>query len=161
MCCGSRNLFLWIVTILAALLALIALLVGDASSGIQAELVGAGGEIIPDGTNVLFDNVLNVQSPISYDPATGEFTVTEAGNYNVAWWTAPDGAGPATSISFTVAVNGVPYSTASSPIVSVQMSANAFVTIDTVPATISLVNTTGEDVFVPDIPVQAGITITK
>ena len=145
-----------------ASLALIFSLVETDNGGIQAELVGAGGGIIADGSNVLFDNILNDQSDnIVYNAATGEFTITEPGNYNVAWWTAPDGAGAATSISFAVAVNGFPYSTASSPIVSVQMAADALVTIEKVPATISLVNVTGDGVFVPIIPVQAGIVITE
>lgn len=165
MCCCLRDLLVGIVGAIAALaliLALVALGISGANTGIQAELVGEAGGIIPDGSNVLFDNVVNDQSgSISYNPATGEFTITRRGTYNVDWWTAPDGAGPAINISFAVAVNGVPYSTASSPIVSGQMAASALVTINTVPATISLVNVTGEDVFVPTTPVQAGIVISK
>jgi uncharacterized protein (DUF2141 family) len=108
---------------------------------------------------VLFDTLNNSGSSISYDPATGLFTITRPGDYNVAWWVDTDGAGPATSVSFSVEVNGVPYSTASSPIVSGQLSGDALVTLNMVPATISLVNVTGDDVFVPAIPVQAGIVI--
>lgn len=168
-CSRARTIFMCIIAALAVLaltLALVALILNltdtDNGGGIQAELIGAGGGIIPDGSNVMFDNLLNDQSEnIVYNAATGEFTITEPGNYNVAWWTAPDGAGAATSISFAVAVNGFPYSTASSPIVSVQMAADALVTIEEVPATISLVNVTGADVFVPLIPVQAGIVITE
>jgi len=164
MCCFLKDLLLGVIAtiaILALILAAVGTGTGGFDPGIQAELVGAGGGTIPDGGNVLFDNVLNNQSGISYNPATGLFTITSRGNYFVAWWTAPDGAGSATNISFAVAVNGVPYSTASSPIVSGQMAANAFVTINTVPSTISLVNVTGDDVFVPIIPVQAGIVITQ
>ena len=155
-----------VISLLAFTLSVVAILLNVTASnnisGIQAELVGAGGGIIADGSNVIFDNVLNDHSDgISYNIATGHFVITKPGNYNVAWWTAPDGAGAATSVSFAVAVNGIPYSTASSPIVSVQMAANALVTIDNVPATISLVNVTGDGVFVPSIPVQAGIVITK
>lgn len=149
--------------LLIALIIMISIFLGPTQiEGIQAELVGAGGGIIGNGDNVIFDTVLNDQSDnISYDTTTGEFTITAPGNYNVAWWTAPDGAGPATNISFAVAVNGVNYSIASSPIVSVQLAADALVTVDTVPTIITLVNVTGEDVFVPSIPVQAGIVITK
>lgn len=155
-----------VISLLAFTLSVVAILLNVTAnnniSGIQAELVGAGGGIIADGSNVIFDNVLNDQSDsISYNIATGEFVITKPGNYNIAWWTAPDGAGAATSISFAIEVNGIPYSIASSPIVSVQMAANALVTIDNVPATISLVNVTGDGVFVPSIPVQAGIVITK
>lgn len=150
-----------ILAFIIGLIIAISSLTSDDNSGIQAELVGAGGGVIADGSNVIFDNVITDQNDnIVYNSATGEFTITEPGNYDVAWWTAPNGAGPATSVSFAVAVNGFPYSTASTPIVSDQMSAHALVTIEEVPATISLVNVTGEDVFVPSIPVQAGIVIT-
>jgi hypothetical protein len=165
MICRCKSIILGTIGTLAGLaliLAIIALVISGMNNGIQAVLVGAGGGTIPDGDNVLFDTVVNDQSgSISYNPATGEFTVTRLGNYYVDWWTAPDGAGPATSISFAVAVDGVVQSTASSPIVSAQMAASALVTIDTVPATISLVNVTGQDVFVPTIPAQAGIVITR
>jgi hypothetical protein len=162
------NIITRIIAIVALTLAVIAIIISCINNkapqieGIQAELIGAGGGIIPNGGNVIFDRILNDQSEsISYNFATGEFTITECGTYNVAWWTAPDGAGPAINVSFAVAVNGVPYSTASSPIVSVQMAASALVTVNTVPVTISLINVTGDDVFVPSTPVQAGIVITK
>jgi hypothetical protein len=162
MCCFLKDLLLGIIAAIA-ITALILVVIGTSTSGfgpgIQASLVGAGGGTIPDGTNVLFDTLNNLGSGIDYDPVTGVFTVTERGDYNVAWWVATDGAGPATSVSFAVFVNGVPYSTASSPIVTGQISGDALVSLTMVPATISLVNVTGEDVFVPDIPVQAGIVI--
>lgn len=162
MCCFLKDLLLGVVAAIA-ITALILVVIGASTSGfgpgIQAELVGAGGGTIPDGTNVLFDTLNNQGSSISYNPATGLFTITSRGDYNVAWWVATDGAGPATSVSFAVEVNGVPYSTASSPIVSGQLSGDALVSITMVPATISLVNVTGDDVFVPTIPVQAGIVI--
>jgi hypothetical protein len=130
--------------------------------GIQAELNNAGGDILADGANVIFNSVLNDQSDIiSYNPLTGEFTVAEPGNYLVTWWFSPDGAGPATTIDFAVAVNNIPYSITSSPIVSVQMASQSLVTIETAPAIITLVNVTGEDVFIPTTSVQAGIVITN
>ena len=162
MCCFLKDLLLGVVAAIA-ITALILVVIGASSSefgpGIQASLVGAGGGTIPDGTNVLFDTLNNMGSDISYDPVTGLFTVTRRGDYNVAWWVATDGAGAATSVSFAVEVNGVPYSTASSPIVTGQLSGDALVSLNMVPATISLVNVTGDDVFVPAIPVQAGIVI--
>lgn len=162
MCCFFKN-FLFGVIAAIAIAALILVVIGLFTSGfgpgIQASLVEAGGGTIPDGTNVLFDTINNQGSGIAYDPATGLFTITSPGDYLVAWWVATDGAGPATSVSFAVEVNGIPYSTASSPIVTGQVSGDALVTLNMVPATISLVNVTGEDVFIPDILVQAGIVI--
>lgn len=131
-------------------------------TGIQAQLVGAGGTTIADGSNVIFDSVLNNQSgSISYSGATGTFTVTAPGNYYVDWWVGTDGAGPSTNVSFAIDVNGVNYSEASSPIVSGQLSGEALVTVTTVPTQITLVNVTGQGVFVPTTPVQANIVITK
>lgn len=160
-------MFIWAIALATFLFAISLILIVNIINnpteleGIQVELTDAGGGVIADGQNVLFNTVLNDQSNnISYNPGTGEFIITRPGNYVVSWWTAPDGAEAATSVSFAVAVNGVPYSTASSPIVSVQMSATALVTVTTVPATISLVNVTGAGVFVPTIPVQAGMVIT-
>ena len=165
MCCCSRKLIMWTIGVLAVLalsLASITYFFGGVTTGIQVELVDADGGMIPNGSNVLFDTAINDQgSGVSYDPATGDFTVTRRGTYYVDWWVAPDGADLATSVSFAVAVNGVPYSTPSSPIVSGQMAASALVTIDTVPATISLVNVTGDDIYVSSLPVQAGIVISK
>lgn len=132
------------------------------TEGIQTQLIGVGGTTIGSGDNVLFNSVLNDQSPhISYNAATGAFTIEKKGNYTVAWWFDTDGAGPAINVSFAVAVNGTPFSTASSPIVSGELSGNAFVTVETVPAVITLVNVTGEDVFIPSTPVQAGMVITN
>ncbi len=165
MYCKSCSAPTWIIAMIAGfalLFSTIALFKNNANIGIQAELVDAGGGIIADGTNVMFDNVVNDQSNyISYNATTDEFTITKRVNDTVSWWAAPDGAGPATTIDLVVAVDGVPYSTASSPIVSDEMATCALVTVDTVPATILLVNVTGEDIFVPLTTVQAGIVITK
>ena len=131
-------------------------------TGIQAELVGAGGTIYPDGGNVVFDTLVNNQSAdINYNGATGAFTITAPGNYYVDWWVGTDGAGPSTSVSFAIEVNGVLYSESSSPIVSGQLSGEALVTVTSVPVTITLVNVTSQDAFVPVTPTQAGIVITR
>lgn len=136
--------------------------IGSENEGIQAQLTGAGGEIIADDANVVFDTVLNDQSDdITYSPTTGEFTITRPGNYYIAWSVATDGAGPSINVSFAVTVNGLPYSTMSSPIVSGELSGEALVTVETVPAVITLVNVTGEGVFIPSTPVQANIVILR
>ena len=162
MCCFLKDLLLGIVAAIA-ITALVLVLIGATSSGfgpgIQASLLDETDSTIPDGTNVLFDTLNNQGSGISYDPATGVFTITRPGDYNVAWWVSTDGAGLANSVDIAVEVNGVPYSTASSPLTTGQISGDAFVSLNMFPATISLVNVTGQDVFVPDIAVQAGIVI--
>lgn len=131
--------------------------------GIQAELTGAEGGLFPDGENIIFNTVVNdTTESISYDPATGVFTISEPGTYKVDWWVSSDGAGPAVTVNYTLEMNDAPYTTVSSPIVSGQTSGSALVTVDSAPATIALVNSTGDDIFIPSFtPVQAGIVITK
>lgn len=128
--------------------------------GIQAQLTGAGGSIIADDANVVFDTVLTEENDIIvYEPATGRFIINRPGDYFISWSVAPDGAGPAVNVSFAVAVNGLPYAAMSSPIVSGVLSGEALVTIGDTPAVITLVNVTGEGVFLPATPVQADIVI--
>ena len=124
------------------------------------QLLGSGG-IIDDGDNVVIDTVANSQSAnISYDDTTGEFTISQPGNYYVTWWIATDGAGIATQITFGIVVHANPAVTASSPIVTGQLSGRALITVGAVSATLMLVNLTGDDVFLsPDTPVQASIVI--
>jgi len=130
--------------------------------GVQTQLDNAAGDVITNGSDVEFNTVLNDQSAdISYNPATGAFTITKSGNYLVSWWFAAGGAAPATTVSFAVEVNGVPYSTASSPIVSGQLSGTALVTVTSTPTVITLVNVTGDDVFIPATPVQSGFVVTE
>jgi len=156
------SLLLAVLLVLALTIIIINLFSPTLIGGIQAELTNAGGTTIADGDNVLFNTVLNDQSSnISYDAATGEFTLAQPGNYLISWWVGTDGAGPAVNVSFAVAVNGVPYSTASSPIVSGQLSGDALVTVGAAPSVVSLVNVTTEGVFVPTTPVQANIVITE
>lgn len=130
--------------------------------GLQTDLIGGGGTIIADGANVIFDTVLNDQSlNINYNAATGVFTITAVGNYLVSWWFAADGAAAATSVSFDLQLNGGTGSIGSSPIVSGVVTGNALITVGAVPATLALVNVTGDTVFVAPTLVQASLVITE
>lgn len=123
-------------------------------------MIGAAGGTIATGATVIFDTVLNDQSlNISYGVGTGIFTVTAPGNYYVTWWVDTDGAEEATTVSFGISLNGGPGILGSSPIVSGQLNGSALVTVGAVPATIELVNATGDNVFIPLTPVQANIVI--
>jgi hypothetical protein len=161
--CGLKGKSLWSVLLLILLFVGVLIIVFSGPpelSGIQTSLVGSGGGIVLDGDNVIFDTVLNDPSPdISYDDTTGEFTITEPGNYYVSWWFAADGAGLSTTVSFAVEVGGAVYSTASSPVVSGELSGDALVTVTTNPTVISLANVTGEDAFIGATPVQANMVI--
>jgi hypothetical protein len=62
-------------------------------------------------------------------------------------------------VEFTVQVNGGGGASASSPIVTGQINGTAFVSVGAIPATIQLVNTTGQTVFYATTPVVANIVI--
>jgi len=132
------------------------------NEGIQAQLTGAGGSVIADDANIVFDTVINsLDNTIAYNPATGAFTINRPGDYFISWAVAADGAGPAVNVTFAISVNGLPYAAMSSPIVSGEVSGDALVTVGNTPAVITLVNVTGEGVFIPATPVQANIVIFK
>jgi hypothetical protein len=154
-----------IAALAAAITALVLVLTLPATAleGIQAEFAVADGGLFLNGANIVFNTVVNDASGnIAYNAGTGVFTITDPGNYLANWWVASDGAGPAVGVSYTLEVNGAPYTTVSSPIVSGQTSGTALITVGAAPVTVSLINSTGEDIFIPaTIPVQAGITITR
>lgn len=155
------SLAVMVISILVIASAIIPGPTGATLGGIQTTLTGAEG-VYANGSNIVFNTVVNDQSDnISYNTATGDFTITQPGNYFISWTLPIDGAGAATTISLSVEVNGVVYSTSSSPIVSGILSGEALVTVTTVPTTISLVNTTGEDMFVPVVPNQGNFVITE
>lgn len=128
--------------------------------GVEVQLQGSSGGTIDNAANIVFDTVINDQSAtIGYNLATGEFIITEAGNYYLDWWVATDGSAGSVTITFSVMVNGSTVSSGNSPLLTGQITGNALITVDTVPATITLVNETGVTVFLPVIDVQANMTV--
>ncbi|WP_250229609.1 hypothetical protein [Anaeropeptidivorans aminofermentans] len=115
---------------------------------------------VDDGDNVLFDTVINDQAPdITYNPATGEFTITQAGNYDVLWWISTDGAQASTYVSFEIVLDGIAIVSGASPIVTGQLMGSAFITVAAVPAVLTLSNNTGATVNYGLTPVLANLVI--
>jgi hypothetical protein len=109
---------------------------------------------------VLFDTVVNDQAAgISYDPVTGEFTLSEEGNYRVTWWVASNGAGAATVINFGVVLDAGAPVLGSTTLLNGQVMGMALITVSPGPGVLSLVNDTGDTVNYADTPVQADIMI--
>lgn len=133
---------------------------GGILQGYQAQLQGSPAEFIADGDNVIFDTVIADQSDnVSYNAATGEFTLTGAGNYFISWWVTTDGSTGPVNMVFGVLVNGSTVALGNSPIVTGQVNGNAFITVGDLPVTVTLTNLTGADVLYANIPAQANITI--
>ncbi|MGB8451408.1 MAG: DNRLRE domain-containing protein [Anaerocolumna sp.] len=128
--------------------------------GIQAQLQGDPGGIIVNNANVMFDTVIIDQAAnISYNAATGEFTISGDGNYYVNWWVATDGSAGPVNMVFALLSDGAPIATGNSPIVTGQVDGDAFLSVSGSPVTVTLVNQTGAAVLYGDIPVQANISI--
>ena len=125
-------------------------------------MVTDAGFTIPDGGTVIFNSMVNDQSlNINYSLVTGQFTILAAGNYFVTWWVDTDGAEEQITVSFGLSLNGGPPNVGVSPIVTGQLNGSALVTVGAAPATLQLVNATGDNVFIPLTPVQANIVIVE
>lgn len=96
---------------------------------------------------------------ISYDNITGEFTISEAGNYFIEWWVTTDGSGGPVNMVFSVMVDGSPVSQGNSPIVTGQVDGDALITVAAAPVVVTLVNQTGAEVVLANTDVQADIAI--
>lgn len=128
--------------------------------GIQVQLQGSPGAIINDAANVIFDTVIIDESDnISYNAATGEFTISAPGNYYINWWVTTDGSAGPVNMIFSVAVNGTGIAQGDSPIVTGQLNGDAFIKVTDTPVTVTLVNQTGAEVLFANIPVQANLSI--
>lgn len=169
-CCKTRPpnpaLSVWICVMTMALIFLAVLLIfrPPASTaefgGIQAQLTNRGDSVISDSEEIIFDSILSNHNPnISYANATGTFTITKPGNYYVSWWVTTDGSSEFTNMNFSIALNGAPYSTGTSPIVSGQVSGSEMITVVNTPVTVTLINNSSNDILIADTPVQANIVI--
>lgn len=128
--------------------------------GIQAQLQGSPGSIITDNATVIFDTIINdLSESISYNAQTGEFTISEAGNYYIKWWVATDGSAGPINMIFSIFIDGTSIASGNAPAVTGQVDGEAFITVSDGPATVTLVNQTGAEVVFANIPAQADIVI--
>lgn len=128
--------------------------------GIQAELNSSANELIANNGKIIFNTILNNQTPdVTYDSVTGDFTLTRNGNYVVTWWIDIDGADMTSNIILSLTVNGTPVSAGASPIITGQVTGFALITVNTTPATVSLINTSGDTIKLANIVPQASIMI--
>ena len=128
-------------------------------SGMQLQLQIADQVTIGDNENVIFDTVISsFSSAISYDDTTGIITINDNGVYYINWWIATDGSISAAFTIFSIDVSGGPVISSNTPIQSDNMSGNALLNVTNAPVTLSLVNHTGNDVFLGSI-IKADLTI--
>jgi hypothetical protein len=125
----------------------------------QLQLTGPIGTV-EDGDPLIFDTIVNNLSPnISYDVGTGEITITKTGNYYVSWWIGIDGVPMQTYAMFGINYNGIQTINAGVFPLQTQLFGQALIPIITVPATVTLVNTTGDQVGYGGSPIKADLVI--
>lgn len=118
--------------------------------------------MIADGDPIVFDTITNDQAnDISYNLATGDFTITAPGNYYVTWWVAVDGSDGPINLAFAVEVNGIGGVIGTAPTITGQINGSALITVVVTPATINLVNVTGASIVLAGTSVQANMIITE
>jgi hypothetical protein len=124
--------------------------------GIQLRLSDGGGDSVQNNGAVVFDTIVNNQSPITYNFSTGELSITVPGNYYLSWWIAINGA--LADVTFAIRQNGGGYIPASMPVSVGQLNGNALITVGASGASVALVNRSGAAAQMAGTPVQASLT---
>lgn len=128
-------------------------------AGIQYQLVDGPLDALPTGDPVIFNTLIENTSPdITYNSLNGQFSLNAPGLYYVSWSVSASGAGPSTFISLGIEIIGGATIENSTNLPISILTGTALVNVTTT-AVIQLINTTGEDLFVENPPIQANITI--
>ena len=87
--------------------------------------------------------------------------MNRTGNYAVTWWVAIDGTAETPFASFTLQQNFSDGVSGDTSITNGQVVGNALVTVSVAGSTLTLINSSGQDVLLSAIPIQASIVITE
>ena len=98
---------------------------------------------------------------VNYAPSSGSITVARAGTYLVNWWVAVENAQTATTLAFALSLNGSDVSTSYADVGGGQIYGTAIVNVTSIPATLSLVNRSGEEVTLVTAAGQAELTLVQ
>ena len=129
-------------------------------SGLQVQLVNGTSTAIDNEDVIPLNTVINSQgSYATFNPMTSEVTLNQLGNYLINWWVAIGGSTVSPSLTISLAVDGNVHSNATSTISIDQVSGSDFITIATVPANITLINSTGNQIFLDPLVSSANITV--
>lgn len=103
--------------------------------------------------------VTNETSAVTYDSLTGVFTINAAGVYYFSWWIAVEGGASAVTTAFGLnGSEGTSVYTDSADATDL-LAGNALVNVAAAPAVFRLLNRCTDTAFIPDLAVQAGMTV--
>lgn len=133
--------------------------VGSILSGIQVQLQLNTYSTIADGAPVLFNTILfDKTDAITYEPLNGIFTIDTPGVYYFDFSIAMDGAASSPTIAYELNGSDGTSVYIASAIVSDLLSGNALVDVKE-PTTFRLLNKSGDEAYLPNLIVQANMTI--
>ncbi|MDU4961787.1 MAG: collagen-like protein, partial [Sporomusaceae bacterium] len=131
-------------------------------SGIQVQYITGDWQVMANGAALPFNTVATALSPdLSLNTTNGEITVAEPGVYYVSWWVAVDGSTEALTINFSLQMDGSDVSAAGTPVLSGQLSGAALITVPAPATILTLVNITGNDVYIGNTIVQANLVVVQ
>lgn len=128
--------------------------------GIHAQLTNAPEALVDNNENVLFNIILGPPSQnMRLNCHSGEFILLENKSYYVSWSVSIDGTDFMPNADFSLAIDGIPIASASSPLVTGLVSSEALISVYSAPERLSLKNTSGNMIRYSNTNVQANIVI--
>ena len=120
-----------------------------------------GGSVLTN-QNVIFENVSFTSGDVSYNSTTGVITLNKAGIYLLKWFVSTQASKSTIGTVFSVVGTNINPTTiiGNSPIKTGETTGIAVISVETVPAEISLVNESGQEVWYSTInPVKASLVV--
>lgn len=119
----------------------------------------AGGSVPPAG-NVLFDDTIQQQGNILYDPGTGVITLLEPGRYDIQWWVSIHSTLSPAGTAFALTTDEGFSVVGASASKTGEVSGSASITITTQPVELSLVNSVSTAALLSPNPMpKASLTL--
>lgn len=130
--------------------------------GMQLSLVGSSAGSVASGANVTFDTMnVNTTLGVSYTLGSGQIVLGRTGTYLVNWWVAVENTQTADPVAFALSLNGSDVATSYSDTGGGQVYGSAIVNVTSIPATLTLVNRSGEAVTLATAGGQSSLTLTQ
>ena len=128
----------------------------------QLSLVGSSAGSVASGASVAFDTVdCNNALGVTYTAGSGQIAIGRTGTYLVNWWVAIENAQGAESVAFALSLNGSDLATSYSDTGGGQIYGTAIVNVTSIPATLTLVNRSGDAVTLATAAGQGSLTLTQ
>ena len=130
--------------------------------GMQLSLVGSSAGSVEQGACVTFDALnFNNTLGVSYTPGSGKINIGRTGTYLVNWWVGVENSQSSEVVAFALSLNGSDVATSYSDIGGGQIYGTAIVNVTSIPATLTLVNRSGEAVTLVTAGGQGALTLTQ